>query len=45
MRKKENRHLTCIDNHCFANDYDAGKYLLQMACEHKRVKIRQVEIG
>jgi hypothetical protein len=42
--KKATRKMTCIDGRCFASEYDAGKYLLQLATEHRRVKISHLDI-
>jgi len=44
MKKKATKRITCIDSRCFASDYDAGKYLLQLASEHRQVKIDHFEI-
>ena len=44
MKKKTVRRITCIDMRCFVSDYDAGKYLLQLASEHRRVKIDHFDI-
>jgi hypothetical protein len=42
--KKTTRKITCIDSRCFTSEYDAGKYLLQLASEHRRVKISRFEV-
>lgn len=45
MGMKKGKKVTCIEGRCFISDYDAGKYLLQLATEHRRVKISHFEIG
>lgn len=41
---KKRRMLTCIDDRCFISEYEACKFLLQVACEHRKVNIRHVPI-
>lgn len=42
---KKRKRITCIDDRCFAHEYDAAKYLLEIASEHRRVKISHYELG
>lgn len=44
MKKKNVKRITCIDSRCFASEYDAGKYLLELASQHRRIKIDHIEI-
>lgn len=42
---KKRRKITCVDDRCFVHDYDAAKYVLEMASEHRRVKISHYDVG
>ncbi|BCR04914.1 hypothetical protein DESUT3_19830 [Desulfuromonas versatilis] len=35
------RTVTCIEGHCFSQAYDACKYLMELACERRRISIRK----
>jgi hypothetical protein len=42
--KKTTRLLTCIDDRCFTSEYDACKFLMQLACERRKVNIRHIRV-
>lgn len=44
MKRQTRRELICIDDRCFTSEYDAGKFLLQLASEHRKINIRHIPL-